>query len=300
MFPSEQSNSARMSSLSFFPSLRDITLTPSTQTFYQPTSESADMPSLIWSVINKFWENSDALIAHQNKLYIFRNKDLFEVDKGTTRRVLSGCGKIIAATKFKDDVYISTQIGEIWCINLLTFELRCIIKNLNNVRALVTFENGIFAFGDKLWRIDTINGKCESLDSSDWRSTVSAAVLGDSVYVVTRHGDLWRIDLRDYTKIIIKRGGQDPDLILAYQDNLYLFSKGLYKVNVDGSCEKIEDNLSGILTGVSSSDAMYIIFNSGELFRIIEVTGEGYSDELFLEEDFDIDIINFTHGHFSV
>ncbi|CAG8484987.1 492_t:CDS:2 [Ambispora leptoticha] len=274
MFPSDQSKNARMSS--FFPSLCDIIPTPPNQTshhhFTPETEIESTATSLNWSIINKDWENSDAIIAYNDTLYIFRN-DLFKVDAKSIskpEKVLSGVGPIIAATRFRDYIYVSTQTGEILRINLLNLESECVINHLNNVCTLVSFENSILAFGDKLWRINTSDGQCEILTSHNWDSTVSAAVLNECVYAVTTCGDLWKIDLRDYAARVINKGGQTLDLILAYQDNLYLFSKSLYKVNTDGSYEKIGDNVNGILTGVSSNDAMYVIFNSGELFMFEE------------------------------
>ncbi|KAG9287286.1 hypothetical protein G9A89_008916 [Geosiphon pyriformis] len=270
MFPHEHSNGARLSTLSLFPSLHDITLSSSSQIYHEPLFEIdsvANKPLVSWTIISNGWQDTQAILSNGDKLLVFCN-DLYEVNfDGDFQKVGDGLGSISAATKLNEYAFVASKTGGFLKIDLSNYEHQKIsIGGLNNITALVSFKDYLFAFNDDLWRIRE-DGYHERI-VHNLGETLAAAVIQEDAYFVTSNGKLWRINLNDFIPTKIDSGWEQTTAMVARKDTLYIFcSDNLYQVDAEGNYQVLLDNWTGTVAAANSHDPLHVACD-GDIYEI--------------------------------
>ncbi|CAG8524682.1 2098_t:CDS:1 [Ambispora gerdemannii] len=220
------------------------------------------------------WGLTTQIIAHGENLLIFSDA-LYEVTpNGESEKKADYSTGTIAAAILNDFLYAVDKSGTFSKIRLKDWfiePLEEFFTEAKKIKALVAHKDYLIVFSDKIWEVYPDGRSCE-MDNEDWSTTKSVAILDNYAYVLKTSGEIFKLNLDDYTHKRLSYDFGVANTLVAYKDYIYVFGDNLYEMNPANGKHWIgqEDDWSNTLAAVSTSTNFYAIHSGsdGNLWKL--------------------------------
>jgi len=209
-----------------------------------------------------------ALCAIQNYLFAFfphamHILQLPNLDKSV--KIPVPWKHVKSVTVIKDFIYASTSEG-IFRINPYTSETTLVTLKDREIQMclILSYGNYLYAFLDKVLKIDPETGIWEVFTSSNWDTACCGVVKKGVAYIVLNwSGNLWRLGLEDKSEKKIARSWGNSQAMISdpeSENHVLVYNKSLYRVDINnGSYQQVEDSkYPNLICATMTGSEMYV------------------------------------------
>ncbi|CAG8829142.1 23063_t:CDS:1, partial [Racocetra persica] len=185
--------------------------------------------------ISADWNNSTAIAPNGEKIIVFAI-DVWEVNSyGQYDRVGSSWPNTVAATTNGSFIYAIRPDGFIYKLKTSDYSVSKWTDaggGWQNAKAIFSYNDHIYVVIDAIWEI-RLDGIFRKVQSESWRNMRSITVIGDYAYSVHDSGNIFKLDLRNWTYRILSSGWKNTFLLLALDNKLFAYDISLTIIDTD-------------------------------------------------------------------
>ncbi|CAG8743599.1 19102_t:CDS:1 [Dentiscutata erythropus] len=225
-----------------------------------------------YSKISFDWKASTAMAPNGENIVVFAYH-VWEVNSdGIYNQVGSDWPNTVAATTNGNFIYAIRPDGFIYKLRTSNYTVSKWIDaggGWEKAKAIFSYNDLIYVILDAIWEI-RLDGTYKKVQSENWSNTRSITVIGDYAYLVLENGNIYKLDLRNWTYRVLSSGWSNTFLLLTLDNKLFVYDISLTMVDTDTGETTIvySDNWNKILAGCATSSTMYAVFDSGNLWKV--------------------------------
>ncbi|RIB04921.1 hypothetical protein C2G38_2048036 [Gigaspora rosea] len=222
--------------------------------------------------ISKNWQSATAMAPNGEKIVIFTN-DIWEVNPdGQYVQVGSECPNTVAAITNGNFIYAIRTDGFIYKINTSSYKIFKWAEaggGWEKAKGIFAYNDHIYVVLQAIWEI-RLDGTYKQVQSENWGNTRSITVIGNYAYSVLDSEVIYKINLKDWTYKSLGGGWTNTFQLLALKNKLFAYDINLTIVDTDTGAQTTirTDNWNKTMAGCATSNAMYTVFTSGNLWKV--------------------------------
>ncbi|CAG8581001.1 11176_t:CDS:1 [Ambispora leptoticha] len=217
------------------------------------------------------WDKTTQLIAKGENIFVLSDA-LYEVSpKGTSEKKAENFTETMAAATLGQHLYAVKKSGAFAKIRLEDWFIEALdefFTETKQINALVAYKDYLIIFADKIWELYP-DGRSTVVDEEDWSTTKSAVIHNGYAYVLKTSGEIYKLNLEDYTHKKLSDDFGVANTLVAFKDYIYVFGDNLYEMNPLNGKHWIgqEDDWSKTITAVATSTNFYAVHSDGTLWK---------------------------------